>query len=203
MRTSYTYATIASLALVLVATPVFAEETAVPTKGTTAVTTPLHTSTPAPTGKTLEQRIAEWRAKFAIKKASATAQSIQQSIEKRELGTKLQDVDALCVQKAVDTREVAIQKAWTALNTSLSDALIVRQKALYDAWGLSDVSARATALKSAWTAWKDAHKSIFTTLKTNRTAIWNAYKTTMKNECKAVVPKEEKLNGDMNGSVSL
>jgi len=112
------------------------------------------------------------------------------------------NVNASCVQKAVDTREVAIQAAWTAFNTSINTALVARQTALYEAWGASTTE-RTSVLRTAWNAWKEAHKSAFKALKTARDVAWKAYKTTMSTECKVNVPGEERLVSDTSGSVSL
>jgi hypothetical protein len=134
---------------------------------------------------------------------------------KWEKGKSVAHVDASCVQKAVDTRETAMQDVFSKSNASISDALKVRQAALYAAWGLSiasttasttpsTVSARNVALKNAWSAWKDARNTAAKTMRTERDAAWKTYKTTMKNTCKAVVPKEDESAGqDILGQMAI
>jgi hypothetical protein len=192
---------VAGLALAFaVAAPVFAEETTTTTETeTTAVTT---TSVTAPTPKvkpTIEELAAMWKAKFAVKKSSTTATMTAN----RKFGTSLKTVDASCMQGIVDTREVALQSAWSQFNTSVSGALTARQTALYSAWGNAEVDDRAAAIKDAWSAWKNAHKEAFRTLKTERSAAWKTFRDTAKTSCNVTLPKEEKLVSDAAGSVSL
>ncbi len=190
---------IAALALVVgVAVPAFAEETTTTTT-TTATTDTTTTGIPGKWSEEMKKLIEKHRAFLAAKlnrgeHASSTG----------KFGASLKGVDASCMQAAVDTREVAIQKAWTTFNTSLSAALTARQQALYSAWGSStEATARTAAIRSAMKAWKDAHGSAFKALKTDRTAAWSAFRTTAKETCKAVVPVDEALRADLTGSISL
>lgn len=111
-------------------------------------------------------------------------------------------VDATCMQTAVDTREAAIATSFTTFNTDIMAALTARKTALHDAWGLG-TSTRATAIKSAWTDWKNAHKEAFTDLKSARKSAWTTFKETVRTTCKTTLPKEENLVKDASGSVSL
>jgi hypothetical protein len=112
-------------------------------------------------------------------------------------------VDATCMQTAVDTRETAIAEVFTTFNTGIIAALTVRKTALHDAWGMSDATARNTAIKKAWTDWKTAKKTAHTKLKNDRKAAWDSFKTTAKTSCKVVTPKDEGLEKDASGTISL
>jgi hypothetical protein len=123
---------------------------------------------------------------------------------KWEKGKGIASVDAPCVQKAVDTREVAVQSAFNKSNASISDALKARQTALYAAWGQSEVSARNVALKDAWKAWKDARTAASKTLKSERDAAWKTFRTTVKDTCKVPVPVEDESAGsDTAGQTAI
>jgi ribonuclease HI len=112
-------------------------------------------------------------------------------------------VDNTCMQTAVDTREAAIMEAFAEYQDETIEALTDRKTALHDAWGMSDSVARKAAIKSAWSDWKSERKEDHTELKTKREAAWSAFKTTAKNTCKVTVPKEEILEKDSAGTVSL
>ena len=79
-------------------------------------------------------------------------------------------VNLTCMQTAVDVREDAVAAAFTGFNDSIKTALAARKAALHAAWGLSDKTARGTAVKTAWKAWKDASKKAHADLKKNRKA---------------------------------
>ncbi len=113
------------------------------------------------------------------------------------------NVDATCMQAAIDTREASLVSGWDKFSASMKSALAARKTSLYTAWGMSDVSARNTALKESWKTARAATKSAHTTLKSDRKAAWDTFKTTAKNTCKASVPKEESLDKDSSGSISL
>lgn len=204
MHYRYSIAAYASLMFALVcAVPVFANESEVGADTSTASTVSQTGSTtlPAPSFRTHERRfdvdafIREWRTRHSSSTSATGTEAVGGA-------RRIRNVNASCVQKAVDTREVAIQAAWTAFNTSINTALVARQTALYEAWGASTTE-RTSALKTAWGTWKDAHKAAFKTLKSARNATWKTYKTTMSTECKVNVPGEERLMSDTSGSVSL
>ncbi len=113
------------------------------------------------------------------------------------------DVDATCMQTAVETREGALSTAWDEFNESMSSALDARKTALKDAWGLSDVKAQKKANIAAWKEWKADSKEAHATLKADRKAAWDAFKKTAKDTCKVSVPKDEALGKDASGSISL
>jgi hypothetical protein len=176
-------------------------------EATTAVVTSALTTTVAPTTATtqnvkmtLEQRIAEWKAKLAAKRSSSEVSDTKGT---RELGTALKTVDASCIVKLVDAREVSIQNTWATFNTSMADALKARHTALVTAWGVSDVKVRAQDIKAAMKTWQDAHKTMFTKLKTDKKAAWATFKTSAKSECKVTVSAEEKLTTDLTGTIAL
>lgn len=110
-------------------------------------------------------------------------------------------VDATCMQTAVDTRESSLSTAWDSFSTSVKSALATRKTSLHDAWGLSDVTARNTALKNAWKTWKDSAKVNHKKLMTDRKAAWEAFRKTTKDSCKVTAPKEEGQSSDAVGSV--
>lgn len=113
------------------------------------------------------------------------------------------NVDASCVLSAVDVREGAIATAWTTFTSSITSALSARKTALDTAWGMTDVKARNGALMAAWMSWRTADKSAHTGLKAARKSSWETFKTTMKTSCKVPVPKDEGLDNDGQGSISL
>jgi hypothetical protein len=119
-------------------------------------------------------------------------------------GTKTKKtVDLTCMQTAVGTREDAIIKAFEGFTTDTTDALKARKSALNDGWAMADGPARKAAIKKAWMDWKSAKKEAHTDLKSARKTAWDTFKTTAKTTCKVVTPKEEALEKDSAGSVSL
>ncbi len=113
------------------------------------------------------------------------------------------NVDATCMQTAVDAREDAIKSSWESFNTDIVTALGLRKTALHDAWGLSDVKAQKTAIANAWKTWKTSSKNAHSELKGDRKSTWDAFKKTVKETCKVSTPKEESLGADASGSISL
>lgn len=121
-----------------------------------------------------------------------------------EKGKSVASVDASCVQKAVDTREVALQGVFSKSNASVIDALKARQTALYAAWGKTVVSERNVALKETWKTWTDTRKAISKTMKTERDTAWKTFKTTVKDSCKVAVPIEDASAGsEVAGQVTI
>lgn len=199
--------TLSMLFALAVAMPASATETETTTEVvTTAVTTSdAPTTTTAPKGKmSLELLLAQMRAKIASKKASSTKATTTKEFKgDRALGTSLKNVDASCIVKLVDAREVSIQNSWATFNTSMSDALKARHTALVAAWGKEVVADRTADIKTAMKTWQDAHKAMFTKLKTDKKAAWATFKSKAKAECKVSVPAEEKLSTDGAGTVAL
>ena len=149
-----------------------------------------------------EQLVARKKAELAEMKAKRGT-STKATTTPRTLGTALKTVDASCIVELVDAREVSIQNAWATFNTSMADALKARHSALVAAWGNADLTARVQGIKTAMKTWRDAHKKMFTKLKTERKSAWGTFKSEAKSECKVTVPAEEKLTADASGSVSL
>ena len=112
-------------------------------------------------------------------------------------------VDSSCMQTAVNTRETAIASTFVEFNTSILTALTLRKTALNAAWGMTEMSDQKTALKKAWMDWKTAKKAASMKLKTDRKATWDTFKTTAKTSCKMETPKEESLEKDSAGNISL
>jgi hypothetical protein len=156
------------------------------------------------------EMLAQFKAKIEKEHGTSTRSKMEDGKRasstraKWEKGSRISSVDATCVQQAVDVREVAIQSAFNKSNASIIDALKARQTALYAGWGQAEVSARNTALKDAWKAWKDARTSTGKTLKSERDSAWKTFKTTVKDTCKVSVPKEDESAGsDSSGQTAL
>jgi hypothetical protein len=148
---------------------------------------------------TLQALVEKYRAKFGKSTKKQTA-----STDFSLRGNSIANVDASCVQTAVDTREVAVQNAFGTSDTAVMDALKARQTALYAAWGQTEVNARNIALKNAWKAWKDAQKAAGKTLKSERDTAWKTFKTTVKDTCKVSVPTEDASAGsDTAGQTAI
>ncbi len=113
------------------------------------------------------------------------------------------DVDASCMQTAVETREGALISAWDEFNTSIKSGLEARKSALKDAWGLTDVKAQKKATATAWKEWKADSKSAHGELRKERKSAWDAFKKTAKSTCKITTPKEESLEKDTAGAIGL
>ncbi len=90
------------------------------------------------------------------------------------------NVDAACMQPAVAARETALQAEFSALSASISSALTTRASALNTAWGLTDASARQTAVKKAWATFQDSVKAARKTAKDAKKAAWKTYKDATK-----------------------
>lgn len=176
----------------------YAEEgTASTTASTTVKTTRFEES------KKFDEMLAKYRAMLDKKKGQFDSK-VEKMKSKWEKGTSVATVDAVCVQKAVDVREVALQTAFSKSNASVMDALKARQTALYAAWGKTEVNVRNVALKDAWKAWTDARKAAAKALKTERETAFKAFKTTMKDTCKTTVPSEDASAGtDTAGQVTI
>jgi hypothetical protein len=116
---------------------------------------------------------------------------------------KGKNVDATCMQTAVDTREAALGTAWVTLHDEIEDALTARKTALHDAWGLTDVQARNTAIGKAWKTWKTDSKNIQKEFRTDRKASWETFRKTTKDSCKVTAPKDEALGTEAKGEITL
>lgn len=112
-------------------------------------------------------------------------------------------VDATCMQTAADAREDSLQSSWASFTADITTALGARKAALHDAWGLSDLASQKAASVKAWKDWKTASKAAHTELRSDRKTSWDAFKKTVKDTCKVSTPKEEGLEKDGAGSISL
>jgi hypothetical protein len=112
-------------------------------------------------------------------------------------------VNLTCMQTAVDTRETKITNTFKTFQEDTLAALAMRKTALNKAWGESDKVERGKMVKSAWADWKTAQKKSHTALKVGRKSAWENFKTTVKTSCKETLPKEEMLQKDAAGTVSL
>ena len=178
--------------------------TDVATVTTDAETTSVTTNQATVRTESFENILAKMRAKIAARNASGTKSTTTPEAKgTRALGTALKTVDASCIVKLVDAREVSIQNAWATFNTSMSNALKARHTALVAAWGKTDLTARVEGIKTAMKTWQATHKAMFTKLKTDKKDAWTTFKTKARNECKVTVPAEEKLSTDGLGTVAL
>ena len=112
-------------------------------------------------------------------------------------------VNLTCMQTAIDTREAALISAFGDFKTSMDEALSDRKAALHDAWGISNRVDRNKAIKTAWSDWRKAKKEAYSELKSDRKATWTTFASTAKNTCKETLPKDEALEKDATGTVSL
>lgn len=108
-----------------------------------------------------------------------------------------------CMQTAVNVREAAVGTSFDTMHTAVKAALAARKTALNDAWGMSDKVARNKAIKTAWTKWKVDNKGAHTKLRVDRKKAWETFKGTVKTTCKETLPKEEALERDSAGQISL
>ena len=104
---------------------------------------------------------------------------------KHASSTVMTAADLACMRNAINARETAIQGSFSRFAASISNALVVRQKALTDAWSQTDRTVRRTAIKTAWKTYTDSLKQAHRTLRTERDNAWNTFKTTSKNNCHA------------------
>jgi hypothetical protein len=108
-----------------------------------------------------------------------------------------------CMQTAVDTRETALMTAFDSFNADVKSALTDRKAALNAAWAMSEGTARSAAIKEAWSDWKAAKKTAHSELKKDKTAAWTTFKTTAHTTCKETLPKQEILEKETSGTISL
>src|SRR3989338_4287162 len=101
-------------------------------------------------------------------------------------------VDLSCMQDAISTREDGIATAFDTFNEDVAEALAARKTALVAAWGIESTADR-----------KKAKKAAHTELKSERKQVWADFKTTAKSTCRISLPKEEALEKDSSGSLSL
>lgn len=89
-----------------------------------------------------------------------------------------------CVKTAVEKRENALIAAVGAFSQAMTSAHSVRKDALLSAWGTADKTARAQAIKDAWTAYRNAKKAARDSFNAERKNIWTTF-STERRACKA------------------
>lgn len=90
------------------------------------------------------------------------------------------NVDAVCMQTAVVTRDTAVIAAVNAQSASWVNALEVRRDALKAAWAMTDATARKTAVRDAWKNYRNSRKEIREKFRSDRNAAWTQFKTDAK-----------------------
>ena len=97
-----------------------------------------------------------------------------------EIKTKVAKSETLnlaCMQTAVEKRDNALITAVDNYHTALRAALVARRDALKAAWGMSDRTARRTAIHTAWRKFRsDRHMIRFELNKARRNA-WQQFRT--------------------------
>ena len=138
-----------------------------------------------------------------MRKHNLHSSSTNATSTREQKGNRGGNIDATCVQSAVDVRETALASAWSTFTSSITSALGTRKTALHDAWGATDIGSRNTALMNAWKTWQMGDKSAHEALKMARKAAWETFMSTAKGSCKVQMPQNESLGGDGKGSISL
>jgi len=115
----------------------------------------------------------------------------QQRLEKEKLKEqkKLEEAAATaamlaCMQTAVTTRETALLKATEARYTAHKAALGSRKTALVEAWKLTDLKARRTAIKTAGVTYQKSLYEANKAFRAEKRAAWKQFYTDRKT-CKA------------------
>lgn len=84
-------------------------------------------------------------------------------------------VDIVCVQTAIDNRDIAILGAADAYTTAWKSALETRRTALKDAWNNTDKNLRRSAIQTVWNQFKQSMTNTKTDFKNTRTATWQKF----------------------------
>ncbi len=113
------------------------------------------------------------------------------------------NVNASCMQAAVEVRETALGTAFGDFHDDIDAGLAARKTALNTAWGMSSSTDRGKAIRSAWETWKKTHRDGFKVFKDARKSAWDTFKNTVKTSCKESLPADEKLGGDEAGSMAI
>lgn len=100
----------------------------------------------------------------------------ERSVKKPEV----KQLDIVCIQTAVDKREVAVAASVDIYYSDLKKALSVRREALKAAWTITDNKARATAVRTAWKTFQDTRKTIQKTYRDARSTAWKTFTTDRK-----------------------
>jgi hypothetical protein len=111
--------------------------------------------------------------------------------------TSTSTVDTSCVKAAVEKREKAMQTALESFTKSVNSALKDREKALSDAWDMSDATKRKAAIKKAWETFTTTSKTAKKTFNSAGKSAWATYKNDTK-KCKGANTSEESSNKDIS-----
>ncbi len=113
------------------------------------------------------------------------------------------NIDTTCMSSAVGVRETALITAWTDLNTTLTTSLTDRKTALVSAWALTDIKERNNTMKTVWSDWNKDKKDAHTKFRAERKIAWDAFKKTVKDDCKVTLPKEEAQEKATSDTISI
>lgn len=114
---------------------------------------------------------------------SSSMMKKESSMMKRDMKMNGANVDAACMQSAIDKRDTAIIASVDSYAATVKTALQTRKDALKAAWAIQDKTARNTAIKAAWASYQGTWKKASTAVRAARKAAWSAFKTDAKN-CK-------------------
>lgn len=89
-------------------------------------------------------------------------------------------VDLVCMVAAVDAREAALQGGLNTFSGAQLAALTTRANALHSAWGMTDVKARRTAIRAAWSVYRTTHRTAVNAHRTAHNAAWGTFRTASK-----------------------
>lgn len=89
-------------------------------------------------------------------------------------------LDVVCIQDAVETREEAIIASVDTYSTDLKAAFEKRKTDLVTAWAKSDRTERRKAIRAAWTEYRKSVREARKEFKTSRREAWQEYKTDRK-----------------------
>ncbi len=90
------------------------------------------------------------------------------------------NVDIVCVQGYVATRESALMSAWSSYASGMTSAYDIRKAALASAWGTTEAAARRTAVKAAWTTFRSSKKVTVKSWNDTRKSAWKAFRQSVK-----------------------
>lgn len=114
--------------------------------------------------------------------------------------SRTQNINATCMQTAIEKREVALIAAVDTFHSKASQALTTRKDALKIAWGISETASRRTALKTVWDEYKKSTRNARNTLKEARRSAWSGFKIDSK-ECGGSASAED--GGSESADINL
>jgi len=80
-----------------------------------------------------------------------------------------------CMQTAVEKRDNAMITATDKFSVAVKSALEKRRDALKSAWGLTDRTARRTAIKKSWSDFRTDHRKATTDFRKERRVTWQQF----------------------------